>query len=171
MLEIVLRFSEEWRQPAPPGDPTMIRVIAALACTFAVAGCTSMPNLNFFNAAPAAETLRIESEPPGAEARTAEGQNCLTPCEVVVPPVGETVVAFALRGYQPLAIPVRREPPGGALPARLQPNPVYAELQPILLARPTKKAPAKRKQPSRTPAAQPAVDSGSLRGVSPWPAQ
>ncbi len=58
-------------------------------------------------------------------------------------------VSFALNGYQPQTLQVRTEAPpqsyGDAGPARLQPNPVYAELQPI--KPPAKKKPAvKRKQ-------------------------
>ena len=33
---------------------------------------------------PATEALRIESEPPGADARTSHGQSCRTPCELTV---------------------------------------------------------------------------------------
>jgi hypothetical protein len=153
---------------------TMCRAIAVLACGFALAACTmSMPSLDFFKSAPATETLRIESEPPGADARTAQGQNCRTPCELVVPAGGEIAVSFALNGYQPLTIPVRTEQPGGAgsgFGARLQPNPVYAELQPIGPARPGKNAPAKKRTTaSRAPARQPAEPAASNPGGYPWP--
>jgi len=137
------------------GTRTMSRLIA-MVFGLAVAGCTSMPSLpTLFNAGPATQTLRIESEPQGAEARTAGGQNCLTPCEVVVPAGAETVVSFALRGYQPLAIAVHSE--AGAGGSRLQPNPVYAELNPILSASPAKKGPVKRKKTNATTARQPAA--------------
>src|SRR5436309_3527754 len=136
---------------------SMRRVIAVMACGFALAACTmSMPSLDFFKSAPTTETLRIESEPPGADARTTQGQNCRTPCELVVPSGGETAIAFALNGYLPLSIPVRTEQPGGqgsSFEPRLQPNPVYAELQPIAPVRPGKKAPAakRRTTASQTP--------------------
>jgi hypothetical protein len=68
----------------------MRRVIAVTACGFALAACTmSMPSLDYFKSAPPTETLRIESEPPGADARTSQGQNCRTPCELTVPAGGE----------------------------------------------------------------------------------
>jgi len=133
----------------------------------------SMPSFDFFKSEPSTETLRIESEPPGADARTAQGQNCRTPCELVVPAGGDTAISFALNGYQPLTIPVRIEQPGGTgsgIEPRLQPNPVYAELQPTGGGRPSKKGPAARlstaKPPPRQPAAEPVA---SNPGGYPWP--
>ena len=64
----------------PMVGQTMSRVIAVAACGFILAACSmSMPSLDFFRSAPPTEVLRIESEPPGADARTAEGQTCRTP--------------------------------------------------------------------------------------------
>ena len=157
----------------------MSRVIAAMACGLALAGCAmSMPSLDFFKSAPATETLRIESEPPGADARTSQGQNCRTPCELTVPAGAETTVSFALNGYQPLTVAVRTEQPGGAgsgFEARLQPNPVYAELQPLTPVRPGKKAPAAKRNTTAkrsTPApGQPAPQdpSAAYPAGYPWP--
>ena len=67
----------------------------------------------------------MESEPPGADARTTLGETCRTPCELTVASGGDLAVTFALNGYEPMTVPVRAESAG-----RLQPNPVYAELQP-----------------------------------------
>jgi hypothetical protein len=39
--------------------------------------------------APQSEMLAIESEPPGAEARTSLGQSCRTPCQLAVQPSSE----------------------------------------------------------------------------------
>ena len=129
----------------------MSRVIAVLACGFALAACSmSMPSLDFFKGSPATETLRVESEPPGADARTTQGQSCRTPCELSVTSGGELGISFALNGYQPTTLQVRPEAPpsayGEAGSARLQPNPVYAELQPIRPPSQKKKSPAKKKQ-------------------------
>ena len=116
----------------------MSRVIAIAACGILVAACSmSMPSLDFFRSGPPTEVLRIESEPPGADARTAEGQSCRTPCELTVPSTGEVAISFALQGYNPQTINVRAEAPAtsyaeGAPPARMQPNPVYAELTPAV---------------------------------------
>ena len=99
-----------------------------------------------FQSSPATEVLRVESEPPGADARTTQGQSCRTPCELTVQSGGELGVSFALNGYQPQTLQVRADATpgssygeGGGGAARLQPNPVYAELQPM------KPAPAKKK--------------------------
>ena len=133
----------------------------------------SMPSLDFFRSAPATEVLRVESEPPGADARTTQGEACRTPCELTVPSGGEMAVNFALNGYQSMTVPVRAETGG-----RLQPNPVYAELQPSTPPRPAKKrtSPAKKRPVARAvspPASQgqatapePAVVSP---GGYPWP--
>jgi hypothetical protein len=121
-----------------------MRMFGVAATGFVLAACSmSMPS---FQSAPPTEVLRIESEPPGADARTAEGQSCRTPCELTVPAVGEIAVSFALQGYSPQTINVRAEAtPGasnvpGAPPTRLQPNPVYAELTPTTPPRPKRKS-------------------------------
>jgi hypothetical protein len=122
----------------------MSRVIAVLACGFALAACSmSMPSLDFFRSSPPTEVLRVESEPPGADARTTLGEACRTPCELTVASGGDLAVTFALNGYQPMTVPVHAEAAG-----RLQPNPVYAELQPAAPPpRPGKKRSVAKKKP------------------------
>jgi hypothetical protein len=122
--------------------------------------------MDFFRSAPPTEVLRIESEPPGADARTAEGQSCRTPCELTVPSAGEVAVSFALQGYNPQTINVRAEAPPtasyaeGAPPTRMQPNPVYAELTP--LAPPQKKrAPPRKKVAKKAAPADEPIATGS----------
>ena len=125
------------------------------------------------------EVLRVESEPPGADARTTQGQSCRTPCELTVPAGGEFGVSFALNGYQSQTVQVRSDTsPGSASGefgpvARLQPNPVYAELQP---AKPPgkKKAPpkktAKKAAPATAAQAPPgAPASSATSGGFAWP--
>src|SRR3954453_6778897 len=93
---------------APMVGRTMSRVIAVMACGLTLAACSmSMPSLDLFKSTPPTETLRVESEPPGADARTVQGQACRTPCELVVPAGTETAISFALTGYQPQSVPVR----------------------------------------------------------------
>jgi hypothetical protein len=129
----------------------MSRVIALVACGLALAACSSWtPSWELFKSAPPTAQLRIESEPPGADARTSQGQSCRTPCEVTVQAAGDFTVSFALPRYQPQTVSVRVENiPRAAFdsgPAvRLTPNPVYAELQ--LTPPPKKKRPVKRKRP------------------------
>jgi len=124
-----------------------------------------MPSLSFMKSAPPAEALRIESEPPGADAKTSLGQSCRTPCELTVQAGGELSVTLALNGYQPQTVSVRPEVPAQAPrdvefssgAPRLAPNPVYVELQPALLAPPAKKpVAAKKKKPITAAAARPA---------------
>jgi hypothetical protein len=155
----------------------MRRVFAVTACGFALAACTmSMPSLDYFKSAPPTEMLRIESEPPGADARTTQGQNCRTPCELTVPAGGDMAVSFALNGYQPLTLQVRTEQAGGpGNEARMQPNPVYAELQPATPPRPVRKGPAAKKKTTVQRTA-PAASQGNAPDPNaaypagyPWP--
>jgi hypothetical protein len=160
----------------------MSRVIAAVACGFALAACSmSMPSFDMFKSSPSMETLRLESEPPGADARTAQGQSCRTPCELAVPAGQEVAISFALAGYQPQTIPVHNDlPPGVTDPAimtRLQPNPVYAELKPMTPQRGQKKAAPKKKavarnsspqQPAASQVGFPDPNSAYPTGF-PWP--
>jgi hypothetical protein len=147
----------------------------------------SMPSLDFFRSTPPTEVLRIESEPPGADARTAEGQSCRTPCELTVPSTGEVAISFALQGYNPQTINVRAEGPPAASyaeaapPTRMQPNPVYAELTPSVPPRQKKRSPPKKKVAVKRapegdpgpPPSQPQTkqDAGSASYPSnyPWP--
>jgi hypothetical protein len=150
------------------------RVIAAVACGLALAACSmSMPSFDFFKSGPSTEVLRIESEPPGADARTSQGQTCRTPCELSVPVEGELAVTVQMTGYQPQTLPVR--PEGRGNDSRLQPNPVYVELQPAAPVKPARPAPAPKKKTSavtppapraQTQAAAPAPTAG--QGY-PWP--
>jgi PEGA domain-containing protein len=158
-----------------------------------------MSSLNFMKSSPSAEALRIESEPPGAEAKTSTGQTCRTPCELAVQAGGEVSVTLALNGFQPQTVSVRPEAPPqaerdsevAAAGTRLAPNPIYVELQPAPAA-PTRKLPAapKKKKPVTTaartastapvtaaapvsamaPTSQPAEPTGSATNY-PWPAR
>jgi hypothetical protein len=168
-------------------DPIMSRVIAIVACGFTLAACSSisMSSLNFVKSTPSSEALRIESEPPGAEARTSSGQSCRTPCELAVQASGEVSVTLALNGFQPQTVSVRPEAPAPAerdseiAPGgpRLAPNPIYVELQPALAAPPGKKpvTPKKKKTvaaaatPARTAATAP-VTAAPPPAMSPSPA-
>jgi PEGA domain len=123
----------------------MSRVIAVMACGFMLAACsTTMPSLDFMKSAPQAESLAIESEPPGAEAKTSLGQSCRTPCQLSVQPGSEFSLTLSLSGYQPQTVSVRPEAEGAAAAApRLAPNPVHADLQAVA---PPKKPVAKKKK-------------------------
>ncbi|MFL6798372.1 MAG: PEGA domain-containing protein [Xanthobacteraceae bacterium] len=142
----------------------MSRVIAILACGLCLAACsTSISSLSFLKSSPTSEALRIESEPPGAEAKTSLGQTCRTPCELTVQPAGEMTVTLALSGYQSQTITLRPEVPGGDpdVAPRLAPNPIYAELAPVPSGSPAKKSPAKKKSRPQTAAARPAPSASA----------
>jgi hypothetical protein len=171
----------------------MSRVIAVVACGFALAACsTSLPSLSFLKSSPPTEALRIESEPPGAEAKTSLGQSCRTPCELVVQAADEFSLTLALNGYQPQTVSVRKD---AAESSRLAPNPVYVELQPVPATPAKKRAAPKKKpavaaqpapaqaaapaQPSQAPAQAtaapvapaPAVEAAASATNYPWPAR
>jgi PEGA domain len=127
----------------------MSRVIAVMACGFMpcgfmLAACsTTMPSLDFLKSAPQAESLAIESEPPGAEAKTSLGQSCRTPCQLSIQPGSEFSVTLSLSGYQPQTVSVRPEAEGATAAPRLAPNPVHADLQAVA---PPKKPVTKKKK-------------------------
>jgi hypothetical protein len=145
----------------------------------------SLPSMDFFKSSPSSETLRIESEPPGAEAKTSQGQSCRTPCEVTVQTASSLSVTVALNGYQSQTVSVQpegaqpaaqRDADAAAQPAKLAPNPVYVELQPASPAAPPPKrkktAAAAKKKPTTTaevPAAQPVPETAAA--PAPMPAE
>jgi len=140
----------------------MSRVVAVVACGFTLAACSaSMPSLEFLKSSSSeTEAVRVESQPPGAEAKAASGQSCRTPCELNVAGGGETTITLALNGYQPQTVSLQPETSGtlGSITGstRLAPNPVQVELQPAP-APSAKKAAAKKKKP--VAAARPAASS------------
>jgi hypothetical protein len=111
--------------------------------------------VEFWKPTPPSAQLRIESLPPGADAKTSQGQTCRTPCEVTVQAQGEFTVSYALTGYQPQTVPVRAINTGvfGEAP-RLDPNPAFAELQKMP---PPKRRPKRKAKPkvSAAPTARP----------------
>jgi len=139
----------------------------------------SMPSLDIFKSTPATEVLRVESEPPGADARTSQGQSCRTPCELTVQAGGEMTVAFSLTGYQPQTVQVRPDVAPTSYSdsgsgGKLQPNPVYAELASIKPPAKKKSAPRKQTAQKSAPAtaatsAPPPAASGGLQSNYPWP--
>jgi hypothetical protein len=79
--------------------------------------------------------LTIDSHPPGAVASTSTGGICRTPCALSIPVIEPFTVTYTLDGYVPQTISVQPVPVAkvaliDTTPARLQPNPVLAELQP-----------------------------------------
>lgn len=129
-------------------------MVATATVTGAVlAGCSdssmSMPDwLSFNKSPPPTQTLQFESDPAGADVRTAQGQSCQTPCSLAVTPQSQ-VVTFSKNGYQPQTVQVvAGDPPEHSLfespPPTLTPNPVQAALQPNTPSRKTAVKPRPR---------------------------
>src|SRR5436305_12597027 len=109
----------------------MSRVIALVASGLMLAGCSAaMPSLDFLKSAPQSETLAIESEPPGAEAKTTLGQICRTPCQLAVQPGSELSVTFAPSRYHTQTLSVPPEAPRAGAAPQLAPNPVHVSPHP-----------------------------------------
>jgi hypothetical protein len=151
----------------------MWRIGGVLACALTLCGCgssswmPSMPSMDVFRGSGGGGAqLRLDSEPPGAEARTASGQACRTPCALAVP-AADTSVTFSAQGFLPVTVPVRvllpgdpRTDPNAVMSVTFDPNPVSVMLEPAPPPPPPKKkrVPAKRRPPPPTappPSAQP----------------
>ena len=110
----------------------MYRVIAIVGGALALAACSSNSeflNLDALKPGPVMDTVRFESEPPGAEAKTSNGQTCRTPCALALPADAPLTVTFTLDGYQPESDQLEVINMAGS-PPQLRPNPVLAELPP-----------------------------------------
>ena len=102
----------------------------------ALQGCSgSMPDwLTTKPSAPREQALQFQTEPPGADVRTAQGQTCKTPCSLAVLPEAQTVT-FDKAGFLPQTVQIGvREPAEHSFFARspppsLTPNPVQVALQ------------------------------------------
>ncbi len=110
-----------------------IALFAAVAAAVGVSltGCSSAQSSN--SSSEQLQTLKFESDPPGAEVRTTEGQTCNTPCELKVPS-HEQPVTVTKKNYVPQTVQVALGPqPEHSFwenpPATLVPNPVHVVLQ------------------------------------------
>jgi hypothetical protein len=129
-----------------------------------LAACSSTGDL--FKSEPPTVDLRLESEPPGAEAQVPGAGSCRTPCVLKKALVDDFSVTFTLAGYEPQPVNVHVAPAEGMFSdptTRVDPNPVFAQLQPEPKKKP---APAKKKRKPRAaaavPAAQPAAEQPAM---------
>lgn len=158
----------------------MYRVIAIIGGALALAACTSSSDLgDLFKPAPSMDTVRFESEPPGADAKTSNGQTCKTPCALALPTAGPLTVTFTLAGYQPASENIEVIENTGSPPS-LRPNPVVVELTPAPpppAKKPVRRHPAAKKPAAPKPAAAqpaapapaPAAAPAQPAPASPWP--
>jgi hypothetical protein len=164
----------------------MYRFIAIVGGGLALAACSSTPDwlsLDALKPAPVMDTVRFESTPPGAEAKTSNGQTCRTPCALALPTNGPLTVTFSLNGYLPDSETLDLVSLTGSQ-TQLQPNPVVVELSPAPPPPKPVKKPAPKKKISAakpaaaakpTTAAKPAAASTAAapaqqQSASPWPA-
>jgi hypothetical protein len=169
---------------------SIVRVFVVVAGAAGLAACGSIGSFDLGSGASrsgVATALRLESDPPGAEAKTSVGPGCRTPCAVNVPADREFTVTFTLNGYMPATESVRPVlPDDGRIDTEaptqpvveLQPNPVYAALEPAPAAkqkgkakpRPRAEAPRPKQARPATQTAEPAPAQPSQPAASPWPA-
>src|SRR3954454_2272853 len=141
-----------------------------------LAGCSSMSSMSWdvFKSTPPTVQVRLESNPPGADATTSLGAGCKTPCSVSVPaPDAPFTVAFALPKHQPASVPVNviKNPGDFTTPASVttDPNPVFAELQPAAPPKPVRKPHRPKRPKPVAPAAAPAAAAPAAGSPFPDP--
>jgi hypothetical protein len=141
-------------------------------------------NLDALKPAPIMDTVRFESTPPGADAKTSNGQTCRTPCALALPTAAPLTVTFSLNGYLPDSEDIEPVSSGSGVP-ELHPNPVQVELVPAPPPpKPVKRpAHAKKKTSAAKAAAKPkakpkastapapaAAAPAPQQAPAPWPA-
>ena len=109
-----------------------LSVVVAAAVGVSLTGCSSALSSN--SSSEQLQTLKFESDPPGADVRTTQGQTCKTPCELKVPS-HEQPVTITKNNYVPQTVQVTLGPqPDHSFwenpPPTLVPNPVRVVLQP-----------------------------------------
>jgi outer membrane biosynthesis protein TonB len=143
------------------------RVLTIMSGALALAACSSTPdwmNVDALKPAPIMDTVRFESEPPGAEAKTSNGQSCRTPCALALPVNSPLTVTFTLNGYQPESENIEPIADTGG-PTTLRPNPVVVELTPA----PPPPKPAKKPAPKKKAPAKPAARAKPAAATVPAP--
>ena len=149
----------------------MNRVVVVAACGLLLAGCEllqtlQMPSLGGKGSEPI--TLRLETDPPGADANLSTGGTCVTPCALPVVAGSDITVSFSLPRYQPRSVTVRAIAAEQnfigmeSAAARFEPNPVYAELQPA--------APPRKPRPKRPSIASKPTSAGQAAAPAAAPA-
>ena len=139
----------------------MRRVIVVALAGASLAGCSSF-SFDFLKSTPPTVQVQLESVPSGAEAKTSLGPGCKTPCSVNVPATDAGFsVTYTMDKFQPetVAVQVINNPGDSSTPAsaKVDPNPVVAELKQA--GPPPKPIRAKPKKPKPPKAAAAPVGS------------
>lgn len=155
------------------------RVFVVLGAGLLLAACTSSSswlNLDALKPAPPTDTVRFETTPPGAEARTSAGQTCQTPCALTLPANAPFTVTFSLNGYLPESEQIELVSVDDGS-TRLRPNPVTVLLAAAPPPPPVKKKPVRKRGTAKPKAAaKPAAPRAAAprpaapAAASPWPA-
>jgi hypothetical protein len=149
----------------------MRRVIVIAAAGLSLAGCSSL-SWDAFKSSPPPVQVQFASTPPGADARTSLGPGCKTPCTInITPPEGsDFTVTYTMDKFQPATVPahVIRTPGDwtSSGTARVDPNPIFAELQPM---GPPPKPPRKPHRP-RKPRPPTGAAAAPAAAETPFPA-
>lgn len=162
----------------------MYRVIAIIGAALFLASCTSNSKFsnfnNFFQTGPVKDTIRFESQPPGATATTSTNQSCMTPCALAMVADKPFTVTFTLNGYQSDNEQVQMFSMGDGT-SKLRPNPVVAALTPKPPPKPKRhhvvhhRRVSKPKPKPKSAAAKPAASdpapslTPAPQAASPWP--
>jgi hypothetical protein len=151
----------------------MYRVVAVFGSALLLVACSVNPmNLDAFKPAPLLDSVRLESEPPGAQAKSSNGQTCVTPCALALPTDAPVSVTFTLKGYLTDTENLQVVQDTASTP-QLRPNPLRVELA---MVPPPPKPPkqAKKKQIAAKKLAKPApkpaeTQTSAARGPAPEP--
>lgn len=151
-------------------------VAAASMLGAGLAGCSSM--LASSSADQQLQPLNFESDPPGAEVRTIQGQTCITPCALTVP-AQEQPVTISHAGYIPQTVQVTTGPqPDHSFwenpPPTLVPNPVRVVMQAAKPPKPVRRRPRRRRTSAKvtaapSAAADPQAAPPAASSPSPFP--
>lgn len=138
-----------------------------------LAGCSSSPSwmpdwMSFSKSTPPLVTTQFESQPPGADVHTSQGQACQTPCSLALQSQSQ-VVSFSKNGFLPQSVQITAGEPDHSFfenpPPTLSPNPVSVILQPA--APPPHSRPPVRPRPRLHRASAPPPPPGGQ--PSPFP--
>jgi len=125
------------------------------------------------------QALRFDSDPPGVDVRTAQGQTCQTPCSLTVPTEAQAVT-FVKEGFVPQTVQVSLgEPPDHSFwespPPSLNPNPLQVVMQalpprkPDVRHKPRKSVTLNTRTRTAAKTPPPPPQSGDGGGASPFP--
>ena len=141
--------------------------IAGAGLASSLGGCSSFSLgtvSDYFKSTPTPIQVQIESTPPGADAKTSLGPGCKTPCSLSVsPPDNSFTVTYTLNKFQQMTVPVTiTRNPGDlttAAATTIDPDPVFAQLEPAVPAKGHKGTKPKSVKKKKTTAPAETADS------------